>query len=373
MKLLVLAQTPPPTHGQSLMVKTLVEGLPSRDIAVHHVNLRISRDAADIGRWRGTKVFSTLAAAVRAIVARFRHNCDTLYYVPAPAKRGALYRDWILMLFCRPFFARTVLHWHAVGLGEWLASSATWIERTITRWLLGRAHLAIVLAPELAPDAERLNPRRIAVVPNCASDPGPRPVRETHDARRHCEVLFLGQCSRAKGLFATLEAVALANASAPHLRLTVAGGFSDDNEEREFHAQLARLPAGLVRYLGVVGPAEKHALFRAADLFCFPTAYPHEGQPVTLIEALAHDVPIVTTRWRAIPGMLPNAHVWFVDAHDIPQIAQTLLAARAISRPGGILRAHYLAHFIPEVHLERLRAALLPLDRAATARPLAHV
>ena len=104
MKLLVLAQTPPPLHGQSLMVRTLVEALPAHGVAVHHVNLRLSRDAADIGRWRPAKLWATLAGAFQAIAARFRHGCDTLYYVPAPGKRGALYRDWLVMLLCRTFF-----------------------------------------------------------------------------------------------------------------------------------------------------------------------------------------------------------------------------------------------------------------------------
>ena len=62
MKLLVLAQTPPPLHGQSQMVRTLVDGLPAHGLPLHHVNLRLSRDHADIGRWRPGKLLAVLAA-----------------------------------------------------------------------------------------------------------------------------------------------------------------------------------------------------------------------------------------------------------------------------------------------------------------------
>src|SRR5262245_5678357 len=138
MKLLVLAQTPPPLHGQSTMVQVLVNGLPTRGIAVHHVNLRLSADIADIGRWRWGKIFATLGFAWQTIRARFAHHCDTLYYVPAPpAKRGALYRDWVLMFLCRPFFSRCVLHWHAAGLADWLKAEGHLAERFFTRWFLG--------------------------------------------------------------------------------------------------------------------------------------------------------------------------------------------------------------------------------------------
>ena len=37
------------------------------------------------------------------------------YYVPAPGKRVALYRDWLVMFICRPFFSGVILHWHAVA------------------------------------------------------------------------------------------------------------------------------------------------------------------------------------------------------------------------------------------------------------------
>ena len=45
------------------------------------------------------------------------------YYVPAPGKRVALYRDWLVMLLCRPFFKNIILHWHAAGLAKWLETS----------------------------------------------------------------------------------------------------------------------------------------------------------------------------------------------------------------------------------------------------------
>ena len=142
MNLLVLAQLPPPVHGQSLMVETLVRGLPAQGVRICHVNLSLSRDAADVGRWRLGKVFGTLRAAFQTLVARFRHGCDTLYYVPAPAKRGALYRDFAIMALCRPFFPRLVLHWHSTGLSGWLSQRATTVERLLARKCLGDADLS---------------------------------------------------------------------------------------------------------------------------------------------------------------------------------------------------------------------------------------
>jgi glycosyltransferase involved in cell wall biosynthesis len=308
------------------------------------------------------KIWATLTGALQAVAARFRHGCDTLYYVPAPGKRGSLYRDWLVMALCRPFFRRLVLHWHAVGLGDWLDTQATPPERWITHVLLGHADLALILAPELAADAEILAPHRVAVVHNGVPDPGSPAVRPTRPTGSPCEVLFIGLGSRSKGLFDTLEAVALANSRAPGgFRLTVAGGFAGAEEESEFRSRATVLGSNVVQHVGFADDARKHALFSTADIFCFPTTYPHEGEPLSIIEALAYDVPVVSTRWRAIPGMLPAEHVRLVRPNQPGELADALPALRDNRPPAGALRQHYLAHFTRERHLAALAAALQSL------------
>ena len=364
-KLIVFAHTPPPVHGQSVMVATLVHGLRSNPaFDLQHVNVRLSTDATDIGRWRPGKIFPLLAACLDALRRRGRNRRCTFYYVPAPGKRSALWRDLVVMFLCRPFFHRLVLHWHAVGLGHWLATQATRPERVAARWLLGGADLALILAPEFGADAQMFSPRRVAVVSNCVPDPGVLAERPSTTCRKRCSVLFLGQCSRAKGFFDTLDAIEIAEYAAPGtFQLVLAGGFASKVEESEYHARVASMPPDLVRYVGFADDERKHTLFSDADVFCFPTVYPHEGQPLVLIEALAHDVPIITTRWRAIPGMLPSEHVWFVSAGNPSELAEALANARVAPRPKGALRRHYLAHFTPEQHLAQLQTALLSADR----------
>jgi glycosyltransferase involved in cell wall biosynthesis len=359
MKLLVLAQTPPPLHGQSVMVQTLVDGLPAQGIEVHHVNLRLSRDAADIGGWRLGKMLTVFDACFHAIAARFTRGCDTLYYVPAPAKRGALYRDWGVMLLCRPFFKRLVLHWHATGLGEWLAQRATAPERFLSRWLLGRADLAVVLADSLRADAEALAARRIAVVPNGIPDPNPDFSPRLASARGCFEVLFLGLGSEPKGLFDAAAAVLEANRQAGQVafRLTAAGEFPDAATGARFQA-LAVAHPGEVRQAGFVTGEAKRRLLRESDCLCLPTRYPHEGQPLVLLEAMAADLPVIATRWRGIPDMLPTETACLIAPGEPGRLVAALQARRLSPPTAGLARRHYLSHFTVERHLANLAAAL---------------
>lgn len=361
MKLLVLAQTPPPLHGQSVMVQAMVSGLPALGIQVHHVNLRLSRDGGDVGRWRLGKTIATVRFAFRAVAAQYRQGCDTLYYVPAPpAKRGALYRDWVLMALCRPFFRRLVLHWHAAGLGEWLQTSATAFERYVTRRLLGRADLAIVVADALRPDATLLDAKHVAIVPNGIPDPG---VLAAAPPEGPIQLLFLGLCSEEKGLFAAAEAVLEANRHAraprakPSFILTAAGSFDGFSSASRFSDLREQHPECL-HHAGVVGTDEKRRLFEAVHALCLPTRYAAEAMPLVALEALAHDRTIVATRWRALSEIVTPDTGILVAPGNRAELVEALLKLRRGRPAAGVCRARYLELYTLDRHLNRLAAAL---------------
>src|SRR5580765_153455 len=151
MKLLVFAHTPPPQHGQSYMVQLMLSGFggdrrrhgerpaPNPEgagsqpfgIECYHVNARLSQKLEDIGDLRIGKFTLLLGYCAQAVWCRFRYGVTNFYYIPAPGKRSALYRDWIVMLICRRFFKRVILHWHAAGLAKWLETMVLMRSRAL--------------------------------------------------------------------------------------------------------------------------------------------------------------------------------------------------------------------------------------------------
>ncbi len=345
-------------------MQRLLEALRSQpDIEVFPVDLRLSRSTEDIGRWRIGKIFSVFSAVARVLALRLRHGPMVLYYVPAPGKRGALYRDWVLLSCCRPLQQGLVLHWHAVGLGHWLESNASLAERWLTRAILGRAALSIVQAEAVRIDADQLRPRRCAVIPNGVPDPirlytSLAPHRNG-TTERPFEVLFAGLGCHPKGLFDALDGVLRANDRDQKLsfRLTAIGPFASAADADEFAARAAAAP-GTAQHLGFVSEEQRNILLSQADAFCFPSYYPHEGQPAVLLEALAHDLPVITTTWRAIPENLPVNHIYYVAPRSPAQVASALHEVRRAGRPAGSLRQHYLEHFTTERHHVAMIAAL---------------
>jgi hypothetical protein len=60
-------------------------------------------------------------------------------------------------------------------------------------------------------------------------------------------------------------------------------------------------------------------------LVSFPTYYLGENQPVNLIEAMAHGLPIITTRWRSLPEMFPADYPGLVSIKSPERIAAAIL------------------------------------------------
>ena len=412
MKLLVFAHIPPPHHGQSYMVHLMLESFGGDQrrpapasaasvdrygIACYHVNARVSKELEDIGDLRIGKVFLLIGYCLQAIWCKYRYGLNTLYYVPAPGKPSALYRDWMVMLFCRPFFSRIVLHWHAAGLANWLETVARSRTRAITYRFMKAVDLSIVLSNFNCADAEKLMPRKITIVEVGIPDPCPkfdseiRPRREGRVAARRrllageelsssetelseghpeiVKVLYLAHCFREKGLFDTLEGVALANkqlsaARSPlRMHLTIIGAFLSQADRDETERRIQELGAReSVRCLGFVSAEVKNQCLREADLFCFPTYYGAENQPGNLIEALAFGLPIVTTRWRSIPEMLPDGYAALVPPKSPRDVAHALCNLLT-HNPCVSLREHFLKHFTLEQHLDKMAAAIHSVEK----------
>ncbi len=413
MKLLIFAHTPPPHHGQSYMVQLMLAGFggdhrkgarrggargaaPVFGIECYHVNARLSKKLEDIGDLRLGKFLLLLGYCLQAIWCRFRYGVQNFYYIPAPGKRSALYRDWLVMLICRPFFKRVILHWHAAGLAKWLEMVMTMRSRSLTFRLMKHVDLSIVLSKYNRADAEKLYSRQIMVVSNGIPDPCPQFEQEVLPRRKarftarrkllsaqplepadlqdagedphQVKVLFLAHCTREKGLFDTVDGVWLANQrlrqrQAPvSFRLLVTGGFVTATDKAEFDRRLAKPGmAEMVRYFGFVSGDQKNQLLREADLFCFPTYYENENQPVNLIEAMAFGLPILTTRWRSLPELFPDDYPGLVNVRSPDQIADRLLALMSVKTGEGF-RDIFPRSFTLERHLADLAQAFARVE-----------
>ncbi|WP_404420597.1 glycosyltransferase family 4 protein [Nibricoccus sp. IMCC34717] len=365
MPLVVLAQTPPPVHGQSLMVQALVEGweaaAPGHPLL--HVNLGLSGSTNDIGRWQWGKLHALRRATREARAALLAHPGSCLYYVPAPGKLISVVRDCLALPALRRTGAPLVLHWHAAGLGSWMQRRpffAPWLQRA-----LGGAALALLPSRCLEGEVAVFRPRRTAVVSNGIADPFPAGAPAcSAPTDTPTRLLFLGACTEEKGVSVLAEAFARLDAAQPgRFHLALGGSFPDQALERQLRAQLAGRP---VSFLGWLAGEAKQAALAGADVVCLPTHYPYEVQPLVALEALAADRVVVATRWRGLPEALTGTVHGLCEPRDARDLARVLAECAGL-RAAGRNRAQFLERYSLARHLRALAEAVLQLPPGGTA------
>jgi len=124
--------------------------------------------------------------------------------------------------------------------------------------------------------------------------PPSRPARET------CAIVSVGRLVPAKGQHQLVDAVGRLAAQGKKVRLHLVGAGPDDASLR---AQVARLAdPSVVVFEGAVNHDRIRALYEAADIFCIPSFA--EGIPIVLMEAMAMELPCVTTHITGIPELI---------------------------------------------------------------------
>lgn len=121
------------------------------------------------------------------------------------------------------------------------------------------------------------------------------------------------------GVDVILRAFALLREAVPHATLTVVG---DGSQARH----LRRLADGLaidVTFAGAVAPEDMPAMYDAADIFVNASVV--DNQPLSILEAFAAGLPVVTTSVGDIPAMVRDGVTgWLVTEHDPVLIADAV-------------------------------------------------
>lgn len=359
---LVVGQLPPPLHGQALALQALVESRPV-GLRLRSLRMAFSRDAAEVGRFGPYKLVHGLGLVVRAVRA-LRVEPALLYYPPAPPRWLPVLRDLVFLSCVRPFAAGTVFHFHASGLGDWLAERpwlAGWARRAY-----GDALLAIHVGPSVPDDGGRLGARRVVTIPGGVADPL---VTARSRDPGVLSLLYVGLHSTGKGIHRALRVVALLRGRGVPVRLRTVGAFASPAERERARATVRR--ESLAELVHFEGPLEGDAKWRAfaeSDALLFPTTHHAESQGLVAVEAMAMGLPVVASRWRGPRDVVVDGETGALcEADDVESMADALQALfddpALARRLGAAGRARYEKHYRLETHLAAVHSAL----RAALA------
>ena len=260
--------------------------------------------------------------------------------------------------------------------GFYHGQSRPW--RFLIRATLRRTRRIIALSERLRGmyQFDPLAQEKVVVVPNGPPTALPGKARVwTPTGNRTVRLLYLSNLIQSKGYEHVLQATAmLRREGALQFELVFAGRFmrSADDEvalspaeaERQLLARIeAEGLADVVRYAGPVSGEEKWRLLEASDFLLLPTNYRHEGQPVSIIEAMAHGCVVIATDFRAIPDMVVDGTTGALVEYGQPR--QIACAVRRIAADAERYTAmsqaavqRYRERFTQERHLDAMVALL---------------
>jgi glycosyltransferase involved in cell wall biosynthesis len=371
--LLVIGQTPPPFHGQALMIEALVTARLDR-LRLFHVRLAFSQSMQSVGRAEARKALHLLAVVARAIRLRFRSGARVLYFSPAGPNLVPVLRDMLLLSLVRPYFPRTIYHFHGAGLSEFLQSRPRWF-RSLARAAYGRPNGAIQTSGRNPPDGEYLGARRVVVIPNGLADaalpgdlrPDGSPAQE--QARR-TRILYVGTLGESKGVMVLLEATRILARHRGDFSVWLMGQFTSAAFERAARDFCREHELDdVVSFLGPLVGDAKWDRFRRSDILCFPSFFESESFGNVAVEAMMFGLPVVATRWRGIPDVVTDGKTGIIVPVRNPAALATALERLIRDSDlrlalGTAGRRKYLEEFTIDRHLERMEAFLYEVASA---------
>jgi glycosyltransferase involved in cell wall biosynthesis len=291
-RLLFIGPLPEPVTGHSLACEVLLKALQaSYDVDVVDLNKNSFREGID----SLARVGEVLKNIVD--VARYQKFADLIYFTPSESIFGNL-KDLLIYAVCGNKLDRMVIHLHGGASMRELLHRGHPIFRALNAPALRRVGGAIVLGDRLLDIYEDLiTPERLHVAANFAQAEyflSDEAIRAKFTSTQPLRILFLSNLLQGKGYQELTSAVQTLSAETrAAVRVDFAGGFDTPAREAVFRKSIAHLPE--VTYHGVVRGEAKRALLAQAHVFCLPTYYAHEGQPISILEAYASGAAVVTT------------------------------------------------------------------------------
>lgn len=366
--------------GVALAFDLLVEGLEGHNISHRVVDSTRGANVSKSGTFSFTRALDTLCV-IGLVWCNLLH-CKIYYATMSTSSMGFI-RDYLTVGFAKLLGRRTVLHLHGGGFEEFYVNSKPWQQRFI-RSNLKRIDTIVVLGELLKAQfncAGKFVHSKLAVVPNGLTLGINEPCAEDKNLgdQKSVELLYLSSLMPSKGFLDVLEAMQLLEKEQPgRYHLNLCGSFVDAKTEsvlevydlKTLHAYIkSHNLSNCVTYHGQVLGVAKEKQFMRANVFLLPTSYAWEGQPLSIIEAMAFSTPVISCHHKGIPELVEEGVSGFLVEPKNPKaiaanVVQMTADVQLYERMSVSARVHYETNFRREVHLKRLITVIMNLSES---------
>jgi glycosyltransferase involved in cell wall biosynthesis len=354
-RILIIGQTPPPFHGQAIMQNYLAQANWNW-CKKEFVRMNFSEEIKEVGTFKIKKILQ-LFKLINRVRKSTKTKFELIYYPPAGPHRIPIYRDLIFLFYFKIFSQKIILHFHAGGINH-IFNKVTKIESYFIKKAFHKVDAAIVLTDWLRKEVEWLMPKKLFVVGNGIED-----VFQSFSPKiKHgnpLSFLFIGNLKKEKGIYTLLQSALILKDLGEKFEIKFIGSFHSNEEKQSFSNYINE--NGLnnyIRYLGAKSGNEKWREFENVDVLCLPT-YETEAMPISILEAMMFQIPVITTNWRSIPDLIRHEENGLLfepkNADQLAACMQRLIHNEGDRKQMGIqARKDYLENFTVEQHLLKM-------------------
>lgn len=300
-------------QGGMATVEKSIANYPSSEVEICHIS---THEEGSI--FRRFLVFGL--AFVRVFGKLLQGKLDVLHL--HVAEKGSVVRIGILALLGFLLRKPVILHTHGCEFHLFYDRLPD-IGKRVVAFIFQRCDSVITLSnswKQYYVAACNLNPDRVLVLYNPVELPKQIPVR-TETSKVH--FVFLGRVGHRKGAFDLVRAFSLLSTEQQlKSELTLAG--DGKIESLQELVRLLKLQ-NQVHLLGWINVEQRNQLLAQADVFVLPSC--NEGLPVALLEAMAWQLPVITTPIGGIPEIVKHQQNGIlVQPGEVEEISQAMQA-----------------------------------------------
>ncbi|WP_151809095.1 glycosyltransferase family 4 protein [Acinetobacter soli] len=313
----LIGPLPDPVNGCSLANEVFLKHANLSNLNVITINTSVDHIHGNQGDFSWKKFFQFINVYFQ-IFKVFKMN--VVYMTPGQTFFGVLkYSPFILLsIFLRKPY---VIHVHGNYLGTQY-SLLKGYKKKIFKFLLSNAACGIVLSKSLINNFDGILPaEKVYIVENFAEDfliENNSPKKET----KKLKILWLSNLMKEKGIFDLLDALEQLKEKGINFEAKIAGKIEVGLEDA-LAVKFEQLNQ-FVDYIGIVHGESKKNLLEDANVFVFPTYYSMEGQPISIIEAMATGNIVVSTNHAGIPDIVNNSNGYLIPTKNVDMMVKTL-------------------------------------------------
>lgn len=300
LRVLLIGPLPPPLGGVRILFQILTEDLSARDdVDSHTVNLsgvRVDAEGKRIALWMTAyrlpwTLWKIFVLAKNAQVITLHSNAYSMHWLAVAVLAIGKLRH-------RPVFLRNI--------GGNDIRQSGWASLKIWLWCMRKADFATVETKHILNIARGLG-SDVHWMAN--SRPMPKDDLKLQPRPTCRRFVYLGHIRTEKGLPEIIEA-GERFAGSEDIAVDVYGSLRHDIAEKDFE-DLKK-----VRFCGSVAYEALFDLLTSYDALLLPSYHDGEGYPGIVFDAYRTGMPVICTRWQALPEIVDESSGILIEPHD---------------------------------------------------------